>query len=531
MSTPDLTQEQHREYQVRAVTDTSLREIAGIGVPLNDPIEVWPGFREQFDAECIFDGLDKAKLAYRHGEVIGKIASHQRSAGSLDIVGKVSQTRTGDEVLTLATDGALDSLSIGFRPMEWREDDTGLVTYTKVLVREFSVVPYPAYASATITDVRSAHPTAPPSEGEPTMTDTLTREELDKSLTETRETLERSIEARLAAFTPGGSEPTVQRSAAEALKAIVDGDETVIREYNELMERAYTGATTADSVVKDSWVGDLTRIFDNTSGGILNFFETGTLPTTGLNIEYGQLKSNTMKFEKQEAEGDDLAYGKVQLETKTAPVETFGGYTELSRQTIERSSLPILNRSVEALARAAGARAKVVTRAAYNTLKTAREGIATNGGVVVLGATLAASTYANWIGAVVDAATKLEAEDLQIDGLLVSASVFKKLATSTFTDGRPIMNVDGPGVNNVGSLRIKGLGGSLVSVDVVCDTGLTGDSAAFANRNALRTYLSPVAQLQDENIINLTKQFSVYRYGAVAAEIPAGIVPVKLAAS
>ena len=34
--------------------------------------------------------------------------------------------------------------------------------------------------------------------------------------------------------------------------------------------------------------------------------------------------------------------------------------------------------------------------------------------------------------------------------------------------------------------------------------------------------------LQDENVLNLSKDFSVYRYGAVADEIPAGVVPVKI---
>ena len=52
---------------------------------------------------------------------------------------------------------------------------------------------------------------------------------------------------------------------------------------------------------------------------------------------------------------------------------------------------------------------------------------------------------------------------------------------------------------------------------------------AFYSSLALRTYETPVVQLQDENILNLTQAFSVYRYQAVAPEIPAGIVPLKLA--
>src|SRR5690606_10738576 len=111
------------------------------------------------------------------------------------------------------------------------------------------------------------------------------------------------------------------------------------------------------------------------------------------------------------------------------PVKTYGGWTQLSRQEIERSSVPVLNRSLEALAQAAGKRAKIELRTAFSTAKTAREAIATNGGVVVLGATLTAATYNNWVSAIVDGAIKFDEEALNPDALVVSASVFKKLAS------------------------------------------------------------------------------------------------------
>lgn len=60
------------------------------------------------------------------------------------------------------------------------------------------------------------------------------------------------------------------------------------------------------------------------------------------------------------------------------------------------------------------------------------------------------------------------------------------------------------------------------------DAGWTGASAAgaFANSRALRSYVAPVTRLQDENIINLSKQYSVYNYAAFAPEIPAALVPI-----
>ena len=59
------------------------------------------------------------------------------------------------------------------------------------------------------------------------------------------------------------------------------------------------------------------------------------------------------------------------------------------------------------------------------------------------------------------------------------------------------------------------------------DAGLAANESAFVNSNAIRFYTSPIVRLQDENIINLSKDFSVYTYAAIADEIPAAVVPVK----
>ncbi len=72
--------------------------------------------------------------------------------------------------------------------------------------------------------------------------------------------------------------------------------------------------------------------------------------------------------------------------------EDFRGWTELSRQAIERSSIPVLNTTLEALAMEAGKRKKIELRAAVADVIAARKAVAANGGVVVLGSTLAASS-------------------------------------------------------------------------------------------------------------------------------------------
>ena len=88
--------------------------------------------------------------------------------------------------------------------------------------------------------------------------------------------------------------------------------------------------------------------------------------------------------------------------------------------------------------------------------------------------------------------------------------------------------------NTIGTTNAKALTGVILDVPVTCNLRATagelgaGIVGAFYNSEAIRTYETPLVQLQDENIVNLSKQFSVYRYGAVATEIPTGLVPLKI---
>jgi hypothetical protein len=232
-----------------------------------------------------------------------------------------------------------------------------------------------------------------------------------------------------------------------------------------------------------------------------------------------------MSVTEQAAEGDDLATGKVSLKTRTAAVKTYGGATELTKQEIQRSQLPILDRNLEALAMAAAVRHKIQLRAAYNTLVTAR---VTADDVVDMVA-LASADAGDWLDAVVDAAVNFESKAASIDALAVSTDIFKALVKLE-TTGHRLFRVDSDN-RTIGKLDVTALQGDIASLNVVCDTGAAAGSAAFINGRALRSYLSPLAQLQDENVLNLSKSFSVYRYGAIAAEIPGFVVPVKFAAA
>jgi HK97 family phage prohead protease len=515
-----------RSLEIRASVNADERTVTGVGVPYGEIITVW-GQREMFAPGSV--RAEGAKLLFRHADPIGVVTDATDDAAGWHPTARISSTARGDEAYQLARDGVLDGMSVGFTPVKYHmeRDDLGeYIVYDEALVREVSLVPFPAYPSARVKHVRSDHPDNPTITGGnmPESTTDQTREADD--LRELRESVE-DMGRSLAVIKERGvqvAEPvTDTRSAGQILKAIIAGDEDTIRAYNELIERAYTGGTTAAAAIKDSWVGDLTRIYDASSGALVSLFATGTLPQTGMNIEFAELDTNSISVGKQPAEGEPLPLGKVALKTRTAAVETFGGATELTRQEIERSQLPILDRNLEALTMAAAVAHKVTLRAAYNTLLAAR---VTEGDVVDI-ASLATATANDWLDAVVDGAVNFEDKAAGIDALLVSTDVFKAL-NHLETAGHRLFRVDSD-ARTVGELDLTALQGDIASMRVICDTGAAAGSAAFVNGRALRSYLSPLAQLQDENVLNLTKAFSVYRYGAIAAEIPGFVVPVAFA--
>ena len=497
-----------RHIELRAKDDEK-RIVEGLAVPYNVDTNVGP-YIERFAQDSISEDVSEVKLKFGHeGLPIGKVFEGRNTEEGFVISAKISETAQGNDVYTLIRDGVLNKFSVGFIPVESdRDGDT--VVRNLVSLKEVSVVEQPAYSDAEILTVREVTNTI---EEVPTMESINNDSNLEfdvRSVQDEVAELRRAVEAGLQVATP--SEPVADtRSAGEVLKALVAGDEATIKRFT----------TTDDSVLLNSFVGDLTRIVASPIG-VRGLISTGTLPATGNVLEYAKLDTNTMAVDEQEAEGDDLTFGKVTLTTETAPVKTFGGYTSLSRQAIERSSVNILDHHMSAMANAVANNLNGYVRGAFNTQYAAH--VAAGGDAVV---TLGGATYTDWLDAIVEGADKFQTRGWGVDALVVSKDVFKTLMALEGSDGRPLMVVTGNnGVNTVGQVNPLALGGSFAGLTVAVDTALADGTKAFVNSNAMRLYAAPVVSLQDDNVINLTRDFSVYQYAALATEAPEALVPV-----
>ena len=513
-----------RESKI-SLAENETRTIEGLPVPYERETKLAPGYYETIAADAYQPdgGVGQVKLLWRHGEVIGVGTATSGPAG-VTIHARLSQTSAGDDAYQLVKDCAVDSLSIGFIPLEyeetWDDDDNLHVRQKLIDVKEVSLVPWPAYDEAKVTKVREK----------------TQREETSKMDNDTlqNELLRLRIsvnELRTTVAAPQAAPTVDRRSAAEIIKALVAGDSQTLEDVNTIQARAWSGTTSAADPIATGphWVADLTRIYDQPDA-LKPLFAVGDLPSEGMRIDHTYLKTNSVTVNKQASEGDDLTLGKVELQSASTPVGTYGGYTSLSRQTIERASVNILQRHLEAMAVAAGAASRKALAAAWN------KGLKDQENASLVSAKAAtALTWADLSALVVDAAAYFAKQNLPLDGLVVNQPTFKALAALTAGD-RPLLAVGNDGSNTAGGLNLVGISGDLAGLKIVCDLNAEATNIAniqkcvggFYTRDAIRVYESQLVQLQATQVINLTDNYSVYRYAAYANEIQGGVLPLKL---
>ena len=511
--------------RLRSVADDYAdgRTIEGLAVPFGDVIDTFWDGPETFDRDCEFVDVENAKLCYQHDQLIGRITGAESRDDGLHITARIADTQLGRDAVALLNEGALDSLSVGFVPILSERDKDGITHRRKVRLLETSLVSWPAYEAAKLTAHRDIdHTTNPTNE----RSDTMASEEMTQIL-ERMNDMEESQRRLAADLTARGGEPArlggQYRSSGEFLQAFERGDETAFDVYRQIIGRDFTGTTFADTATQTQWMSDMIRIVQSRRS-VLGLFASEPLPEKGETIGYKVLATNTIKVDKQENEGDDLKFGKVTLTTKTANVYTYGGYTKLSRQSIERGDPAALSTAMTAMTIAYAVNTEAAARAhLYAEIKA--QASASN--KLEVAKDLTALTAEDWIDVIVDASDALDEKGAVIGTLGVSGDVYKTLAKLS-RDGNALMNVSGLGADTLGVIDLAGTDGSMQSVRVKKLPGAAAGTVAFLDPQAVKKWESSGApfRLQDSDIVKLTEDYSIYGYMAFGTPWPDGILPV-----
>lgn len=506
---------EHRNFEIRKV-DGEERLVRGIAVPYNETIEV-NGFKERFERGAVGTPTD-VKLFTEHKDPIGKVVSVRDTDAGVEVTARISSTPKGNEVYTLLQDGVLNRMSVGFVPKSHRMEGDVFVRQ-EVELKEVSVVAFPAYDGATISEVRhDAEDNTDVDNASEVRNQTKEDYEImenenennnkeQSDLNELRNSVE-DLERRLTVIntSKGADESVRYRSAGEWMKAFFNGES----EAKEM----FTRSDTSDTHVQPAWVSErLRRRLDRRI--VINAFDSQPLPNDGMSIEYPVISSETGDVAEQAAEGDTLALLGLVTGTQTASVKTYGGYTNVSKQVVDRAPTSYLSSMYEMMV---NSYAKV-TEAAARAALTGLAGVNT--------ATLSADSVTAWIDLVVDAAGEIEDNGVGVaEFALCSRDVFKRLAHLTDSNDRPVFTVSGQGRNVLGSTDIVVPKLDIGGLPVYVDSSLAADSFYVADSSGLKTFESSGApfELTDENITALTKDWSLYGYMAITTPHPTNIV-------
>lgn len=506
--------------------------LEGVAVPFNQRYALFSDYAEVIDPDCDFGTRKTVKVSREHGDLIGKLTDMRSEADGLHVVAKLADTESGREAAELVREGVYDGFSIGFRPVENRivfsDDGVTEVHRRKVDLVEVAVTGIPAYPSAEITSQRSQTTTTNNESEAPSMGNDNEQRDVNERLEAFGEEL-RGIKATVAA----GIQTTAPaemggefRTAGDYLKALSDERNADHAAAIDLMRQTRDQIVTGDTGNTVAWITDDLRLIEQRRK-VTNILTRDTLPATGMSMEYNVVSEDTTAVAKQTAEGAPLTFGKVKFGTKTADINTYGGYTTLSRQTIERSTTPMLNTALKALNNAYAKATENAVRTYLYDLITSQRDAAEHPNNITAPATLDAMTPDQWAGLILDAAEVMDDRNAAMTRLGVSKDV--ALALIKLKDsGNRFMDISGKGSDTIGAFDLTGVVGDLMRVPVYLLPKAPTGTAAFIDPTAVTVWESGgPTQLSNTDPVNIVDNYSVYGYMAVAATFTDGLLPVK----
>jgi HK97 family phage prohead protease/HK97 family phage major capsid protein len=505
-----MTEMETRSFEVRL--DAETREVSGIAVPYGQTADIGT-YQEQFVPGAI-RSVEDVKLFWQHSEPIGKIIEGRDTEAGFEIRAKISDTPRGQEAYTLLKDGVINKFSVGFMPLEQTRDGS-LVTRTLVDLKEVSLVSFPAFSGASVSEVREEQTVADvASDSTTTKEPTMDNMELDvRAVQDEVAEIRRELEL---VKTPTISVPSFEtkfRSQGDYAKALVSGDSDAVE--------LFRAATSADAALRPAFVGFINSLI-NSGRPTLAAFSINALPATGLSVEYAKVNTNTIAIGKQSTENSALSEGAVALSTVSVSVNTYGGFTKISKQAIERSTVNYLDVAFQAMSLAYAKK--------MNT-----EFIAVLAGLTWTGKTydLSALTAAAVMGGIADGAAYIyNNTGLAPEFIVAGVTAYKRLVSIVDTAGRPVVQQVGTGDNIIGVANIPGLKGSILGLPIVVDPALDAKTAYLANSMALTTYESAgtPTRLSVADPTTLTDTYSVYGYAAFAVPFEGAIVKLNTGA-
>jgi uncharacterized protein len=143
-----------------AVGELPRRSISGIAVTYDETAVVNDGTKVRILQGALPVDGRAPKLFGQHdsSQILGIVTEREDTPEGMMFVARISATRLGDEYLTLANDGVIDSVSVGINPTKFSYDEEGVMIVEAAQWTELSMVSQGAFSGAVITEVAASIP-------------------------------------------------------------------------------------------------------------------------------------------------------------------------------------------------------------------------------------------------------------------------------------------------------------------------------------------------------------------------------------
>lgn len=507
-----------RELDIRVAPEEATRSFTAIAVPYDQGADIGGAYIERFVPGAI-DSIENVQIFYGHDQrnvPIGKVVAGEDTQAGFEIRAELTPgIQMADEVYAAMRHGSLNKVSIGFIPVEQTRDGN-TITRTKIDLREISIVPQPAFSNASIKEVREENL----AETETEIKENMENENLEldvRQLADEVAEVRRLAESKVETAAPAAPAFMKFRSQGEYAKALATGDS----EAAELI-RTYTPGDSGDTYNLPGWVGFINNLI-NLNRPSWGVFSKGVLPASGLTVDYAKVTSNGTAVAAQAAEGDAIAQGNIVIGHTSANVTTWAGQTVLSKQVVERSSVPYLDTAFQAMSIAYANTTNAAVVSALGALDFTGKVMDMDGG-----------TAKSVLEGITDGAKYIKLNSgLNAEFILAGTALYKYLVTLADQSGRPIVTINADGQNTIGNAPAP-LQASIWGLPVVVDPTL-GDTVGYlANSQALRLYESagsPVRLIDEvSGQSNLQNSYAVYGYGAITVPFENAIVKLDFTA-
>lgn len=516
------------KFQAQAVTidaaqgDQPSRTISGIAVPYGETAIVSDGTAVRILQGALpVDGKAPKLFMYHDStQPVGLVTARTDTDAGMLFSAKISATAAGDEALTLAMDGVLDSVSIGVNPTEFSYDNEGTMIVSKADWLELSLVPIPAFAGAQITEIAaSADETVLDSESEPDDNPSTTTEESEVEAVQS----EAVVEAAAIPTAPLPAQPKRQfamPSAAEYLAAYHIGGDTFRKVNEAFVEAAKSKQTALQAAAGDVLTTDtpgllpvpvLAPVFDdlNFNRPVVAAVGARAFPDGGASKTFIRPTWTThTSVGSQSPELSGVSATTPVIASNVVSKVTLAGQVTLSAQDMDFTSPGAMEIILRDLAGQ-----YLIQSDNYCADQIVAQGAAS--GVTW---TVAANDPTDLIDSLYDVAEGiLSATRFLPDHLFVSPDVWKKLSTQLDADKRPIfpyaaaaglMGVNGIGTQNITSYdTLNPLG-----LKLVVDANFANGTMVLARGAAVEFYEQVRGIMSVEVPSTLGRTFSYYGY-------------------